>query len=62
VSTCIKSSETEFDWISFRFWESNEPNNANGNEDCIELNPAKLVLNNWNDIPCSAMRKWICEK
>ncbi|XP_077057453.1 uncharacterized protein LOC143710386 isoform X1 [Siphateles boraxobius] len=43
------------------FWESNEPNNLNGNEDCIELNPAKPSLKNWNDIPCSAMRKWICE-
>uniref|UniRef100_A0A671NVT0 Si:ch73-343l4.8 n=1 Tax=Sinocyclocheilus anshuiensis TaxID=1608454 RepID=A0A671NVT0_9TELE len=43
------------------FWESNEPNDAGGNEDCIELNPAKSVLNNWNDIPCSATRKWICE-
>ncbi|XP_067298657.1 CD209 antigen-like protein C [Pseudorasbora parva] len=43
------------------FWESNEPNDAGGNEDCIELNPANLVLSNWNDIPCSAMRKWICE-
>ncbi|XP_039541294.1 CD209 antigen-like [Pimephales promelas] len=42
------------------FWERNEPNNADGNEDCIELNPAKLVPNNWNDIPCSTMRKWIC--
>uniref|UniRef100_A0A671NU61 Si:ch73-343l4.8 n=1 Tax=Sinocyclocheilus anshuiensis TaxID=1608454 RepID=A0A671NU61_9TELE len=43
------------------FWESNEPNDAGGNENCIELNPAKSVLNNWNDIPCSATRKWICE-
>uniref|UniRef100_A0A672QEN8 Si:ch73-343l4.8 n=1 Tax=Sinocyclocheilus grahami TaxID=75366 RepID=A0A672QEN8_SINGR len=56
-------------WVSRRnatphlllFWESNEPNDAGGNEDCIELNPAKSLLNNWNDIPCSAKRKWICE-
>ncbi len=39
----------------------NEPNNAGGNEDCIELNPSKPVLKNWNDIPCPAKRKWICE-
>uniref|UniRef100_A0A8C2GJT1 C-type lectin domain-containing protein n=1 Tax=Cyprinus carpio TaxID=7962 RepID=A0A8C2GJT1_CYPCA len=44
-----------------QFWESNEPNDAGGNEDCIELNPAKSVLNNWNDIPCSDKRKWICD-
>uniref|UniRef100_A0A9J7YT75 Si:ch73-343l4.8 n=1 Tax=Cyprinus carpio carpio TaxID=630221 RepID=A0A9J7YT75_CYPCA len=43
------------------FWESNEPNDAGGNEDCIELNPAKSVLNNWNDIPCTDKRKWICD-
>uniref|UniRef100_A0A8C2IMD3 Si:ch73-343l4.8 n=1 Tax=Cyprinus carpio TaxID=7962 RepID=A0A8C2IMD3_CYPCA len=43
------------------FWESNEPNDAGGNEDCIELNPAKSVLNNWNDIPCTDERKWICD-
>ncbi|XP_051752143.1 CD209 antigen-like isoform X3 [Ctenopharyngodon idella] len=43
------------------FWEENEPNDAGGKEDCIELNPGKTVLNNWNDIPCSAMRKSVCE-
>ncbi|XP_051752058.1 CD209 antigen-like isoform X2 [Ctenopharyngodon idella] len=42
------------------FWEENEPNDAGGKEDCIELNPGKTVLNNWNDIPCSAMRKSVC--
>ncbi|XP_026094963.1 CD209 antigen-like protein C isoform X2 [Carassius auratus] len=43
------------------FWESNEPNDAGGNEDCIELNPSKPLLNNWNDVPCTNKRKWICE-
>ncbi|XP_051756015.1 CD209 antigen-like protein E isoform X2 [Ctenopharyngodon idella] len=42
------------------YWEENEPNNAGG-EDCIELDPAKPVLNNWNDIPCSEMTKCVCE-
>ncbi|XP_056315476.1 C-type lectin domain family 4 member E-like [Danio aesculapii] len=44
------------------FWEINEPNDAMGNEDCVELNPGKSVLNNWNDIPCLAGRKCVCEK
>ncbi|XP_048051387.1 CD209 antigen-like [Megalobrama amblycephala] len=43
------------------FWERNEPNDAGRNEDCIELNPAKPVLSNWNDISCSVMRKCVCE-
>ncbi|XP_048036162.1 CD209 antigen-like [Megalobrama amblycephala] len=43
------------------FWERNEPNDAGRNEDCIELNPVKPVLSNWNDIPCSVIRKWVCE-
>ncbi|XP_055060106.2 uncharacterized protein [Misgurnus anguillicaudatus] len=44
------------------FWVENEPNNYFGREDCVELNPSKPVLNNWNDLPCTNTRKWICEK
>uniref|UniRef100_A0A8C2CGC1 C-type lectin domain-containing protein n=1 Tax=Cyprinus carpio TaxID=7962 RepID=A0A8C2CGC1_CYPCA len=44
------------------FWLKGEPNDEHGNEDCIELMPSNPVLNNWNDLPCSEMRKFICEK
>lgn len=44
------------------FWAENEPNDYSGSEDCVELNPKKTVLNNWNDIPCTNKRRWICEK
>ncbi|XP_048051396.1 CD209 antigen-like protein B isoform X2 [Megalobrama amblycephala] len=45
------------------FWLEGEPNNyRGGDEDCIELNPTKHTLNNWNDLRCSQMRKGICEK
>ncbi|TRY87353.1 hypothetical protein DNTS_017218, partial [Danionella cerebrum] len=44
------------------FWEVNEPNDAGANEDCVELNPKKPNLNNWNDIPCSLLRKALCER
>ncbi|XP_048051442.1 CD209 antigen-like protein C [Megalobrama amblycephala] len=44
------------------FWFKYEPNNYEGNEDCIELNPTKDPVNNWNDQPCSHKRKGICEK
>ncbi|XP_056128118.1 CD209 antigen-like protein C [Rhinichthys klamathensis goyatoka] len=44
------------------FWSSGEPNSFHGtNEDCVELNPARDPLKNWNDLPCSEMRKWVCE-
>ncbi|XP_042620421.1 CD209 antigen-like protein E [Cyprinus carpio] len=44
------------------FWLQGEPNSYGGDEDCIELNPEKHNLNNWNDRSCSNTRKWICEK
>uniref|UniRef100_A0A672QEP7 Si:ch73-343l4.8 n=1 Tax=Sinocyclocheilus grahami TaxID=75366 RepID=A0A672QEP7_SINGR len=44
------------------FWLNGEPNNQDGDEDCIELMPSNPVLNNWNDLPCSQKRKGFCEK
>uniref|UniRef100_A0A8C1DSN9 C-type lectin domain-containing protein n=1 Tax=Cyprinus carpio carpio TaxID=630221 RepID=A0A8C1DSN9_CYPCA len=44
------------------FWLKGEPNDQNANEDCIELMPSNPVLNNWNDLPCSAKRNVFCEK
>ncbi|XP_067298660.1 CD209 antigen-like protein B [Pseudorasbora parva] len=43
------------------FWYE-KPNNANGDEDCVELMPSAHILNNWNDLQCSMKRKGICEK
>ncbi|XP_059358596.1 CD209 antigen-like protein C [Carassius carassius] len=49
------------------FWLKDEPNDYNGNEDCIELNfnrekPGWSPLNDWNDLSCSEKKKGICEK
>ncbi|XP_073697624.1 C-type lectin domain family 4 member E-like [Garra rufa] len=45
------------------FWVVGEPNNYRGNdEDCIEMRPSDSVLENWNDVSCSEMKKGICEK
>ncbi|XP_056128048.1 CD209 antigen-like protein E [Rhinichthys klamathensis goyatoka] len=45
------------------FWAQGEPNNYGGaHENCIEMNPGKHTLNNWNDLKCSEKRKGICEK
>ncbi|KAK7161106.1 hypothetical protein R3I94_003937 [Phoxinus phoxinus] len=47
--------------LNQRFWFEEEQNNAGRNEVCVELMPLDSVQN-WNDLPCSAERKGICEK
>ncbi|CAM4466493.1 unnamed protein product [Leuciscus chuanchicus] len=42
------------------FWETGEPNSSD--ENCIELDPGRDPVNNWNDLPCSWKIKCICEK
>ncbi|XP_052462209.1 C-type lectin domain family 4 member A-like [Carassius gibelio] len=49
------------------FWFKDQPNNYNGNQDCIELNyerekPGWSPLNSWNDFSCPVKKKGICEK
>ncbi|KAL6467151.1 hypothetical protein MHYP_G00249550 [Metynnis hypsauchen] len=55
--------------LNTRFWCSREPNNYEGNEDCVitgyvpqDGRPVIDVLNTWNDITCSVPVSWICEK
>ncbi|KAF7686720.1 CD209 antigen-like protein 2 [Silurus meridionalis] len=51
------------------FWWTQEPNNHNGDENCVETGyrpkdgrPVVDVLNTWNDNTCSAKIFYICEK
>uniref|UniRef100_A0A8C1S9Z0 C-type lectin domain-containing protein n=1 Tax=Cyprinus carpio TaxID=7962 RepID=A0A8C1S9Z0_CYPCA len=62
-----RENEANMKWVDNSplkqgFWLKGEPNDQNGNEDCIELMPSNPVLNNWNDLPCSAKRNVFCEK
>ncbi|KAK7113644.1 C-type lectin-like isoform X2 [Littorina saxatilis] len=50
----IKTSTTPL-WTN---WAPGEPNNARRNEYCVVIMPG----GNWNDEPCSYIRKFICEK
>lgn len=57
-------SENDFVWqdgssLNFSSWieETNEPNNAGGNEDCVQLFPSTF----WNDINCNLRLHYICE-
>ncbi|XP_051993545.1 CD209 antigen-like protein C [Xyrauchen texanus] len=43
------------------FWNTNEPNDDEGKEDCVEVLSSNPFQKNWNDLPCSEKRKWICE-
>ncbi|XP_067261363.1 CD209 antigen-like protein E [Chanodichthys erythropterus] len=48
--------------LNQEFWFKDQPDDYNGNEDCVELIPTQDAGNNWNDLPCSHKRKGICEK
>ncbi|XP_054637997.1 C-type lectin domain family 10 member A-like [Dunckerocampus dactyliophorus] len=40
------------------FWQRREPNNSDGNEDCVEVSRAGR---GWNDAPCRVQLSWVCE-
>ncbi|XP_017317247.1 CD209 antigen-like protein D isoform X2 [Ictalurus punctatus] len=51
------------------FWWSREPNNNQGDEDCVmtgydpgDGREVTDILNTWNDNSCSVSLSWICEK
>uniref|UniRef100_A0A8C6GWS5 C-type lectin domain family 4, member g n=1 Tax=Mus spicilegus TaxID=10103 RepID=A0A8C6GWS5_MUSSI len=45
--------------LNFSHWNSGEPNDSRGHEDCIMMLHSGL----WNDAPCTNERDgWICEK
>lgn len=63
-----QESEGVWKWVdgsrlnmSTSFWHSEEPNDANGNEDCAEIQ-FHNVFKNWNDVSCSVKIYFICEK
>lgn len=57
--------EGTFEWASgspvyYTRWEPGEPNDAGGNEDCVQINryhPSE----GWNDEPCDQLLRFICE-
>ncbi|XP_067298667.1 C-type lectin domain family 4 member E-like isoform X3 [Pseudorasbora parva] len=59
-------NETVFKWVDTshlnqKFWDKGEPNSLPRIEDCIELDPERDRVNNWNDLPCLFKIKCICE-
>ena len=59
-----RASEGTWEWsngetVSYTNWNSGEPNNSGGNEDCGQLN--RFSGTTWNDEPCGASFRYICE-
>lgn len=44
--------------LDFASWLAGEPNDAGGDEDCVEMDQG---AGGWNDIPCAGPRAFICE-
>ncbi|XP_069857965.1 C-type lectin domain family 4 member G isoform X1 [Dipodomys merriami] len=45
--------------LTFSHWNTGEPNDSRGQEDCVMMLPSGL----WNDAPCSSEKdSWICKK
>ncbi len=44
--------------LSFESWEPGQPDDFNGNEDCVEQ---KAASGDMNDLPCGATRYFVCE-
>jgi hypothetical protein len=58
-----RSNEGQFVWsddspVDFSSWNGGEPNNA-GDEDCVHF--PSWAGGNWNDLPCDAQGRYICE-
>ena len=64
-----KRNGNDFEWVDgspfdFGYWNTNEPNNFKGSENCIEIysNPGQIEHDKWNDIACDVKRNFVCKK
>ena len=54
----VWSDGTPFDYNN---WAAGEPNNA-GTENCVEMWDQAGELHEWNDLPCSDQRAFVCKQ
>ena len=55
---------TRLDLDGYKNWRGHEPDNHNGNEDCVaivRISTDPYHYGKWSDISCSLERKYICE-
>uniref|UniRef100_A0A665X3U3 C-type lectin domain-containing protein n=1 Tax=Echeneis naucrates TaxID=173247 RepID=A0A665X3U3_ECHNA len=54
--------------LSEGYWKRSQPDNGGQprsktmQEDCAHLTVGLTITNNWNDLPCEWIQKWICEQ
>ncbi|MCA9514038.1 MAG: C-type lectin domain-containing protein [Myxococcales bacterium] len=58
-----RETEGRFVWsdgtaVGFTGWSNGEPNDAGGNEDCVQLTPWSGGL--WNDLDCGRKLAYVC--
>jgi hypothetical protein len=60
--------ENRFEWVTgaqpaYSNWNTDEPNNANGGEDCVGIYGPDLSahLGTWNDSECGEQHVYVCE-
>ena len=61
-----KAQERHFVWVPsgrplmFTDWDTDEPNDSDGDEDCLMYS---FQARKWNDFPCdhTSVFRWICE-
>ena len=65
IGATDSEEEGKFRWVdgssvAFSNWNTGEPNNSNGNEDCVHIYGGHR--NKWNDKNCAHRLPFICEK
>ncbi|KAK3774706.1 hypothetical protein RRG08_065038 [Elysia crispata] len=62
-----RKNEDHFMWldgtqtISKTYWMDNQPDNYQGNEDCVAFRNLRSNIAKWNDVRCSKRLKFVCE-